>query len=75
MDTQLERLTKCYLDIKERRLSKLHPASPESIREREILKLDTFGKKQICRRAQFKGHKEGLPCWEECEKGLKNITF
>ena len=73
VDTQLERLTECYLDIKERRLGKLHPAAPASIREREILKLDTFGKKQICRRAQFKGHKEGLPCWKECEKGLLQI--
>ena len=60
VDTHLEGLTECYLEIKARRLGKLHPSTSEGIRNREILKLDTFGKKQVCRRAQYKGHRYGV---------------
>jgi len=72
VDAQLEALTACYIEIRDRRLEKLPPLTPPAILDRELLKLDTFGKKQVCRRAQFKGHQAGLPCWAECEQVMVN---
>lgn len=69
-DPKLRELTKCYIETKEKRLSKPSVTNIEF----EASLLDAFGTRQVCNRVrQRKHHESPLPCWEACGNFYENF--